>query len=156
LVDNVVPRRPAYLLYFFCTLKDSALRKGIAPLAHDISELDAVMNRVPVVHVSPFSINVLHFRTVKDGSRSLFEITISMRYTELAVPIFGSEEILSRAMPAWCLLNAGGHSYRAPTSLCCPSNLLKLLTQTGSKRAAPTVVIMSALIDLIPRKISQG
>jgi hypothetical protein len=33
---------------------------------------------------------------------------------------------------------------------------LKLLTQTGSKRAAPTVVIMSALIDLIPRKISQG
>src|SRR3954468_13117068 len=63
---------------------------------------------------------VLCGRRHSDHPQSVFEITISMRYAELAVPIFGSKAILNRTMPAWCLLNASGHGYRALTSLCCP------------------------------------
>jgi hypothetical protein len=60
------------------------------------------------------------------GSQSLLEITIPMRYAELAVPIFDSREILDRTMPAWCLLNAGGHGYRALTSQCRPQQPIEI------------------------------
>jgi hypothetical protein len=50
-----------------------------------------------------------------------------MRYAELAVPIFGTDEILSRAMPAWCLPNAGGHGYRALAPLRCPRQSVEIV-----------------------------
>src|SRR3954453_17362322 len=81
-------------------------------------------------------------------------------------PIFDSEEILSRTMPVWCLLNAGGRGYRALTAQCRPQQPIENVYSNRLSKGRPNLsaaccnVVLARSADLacasIPGMLCHG